>query len=49
MQATLDEAWATAQQDPEVRSKWAKYFPSEEKPTLEDFVERLATELRQGL
>ena len=49
MQATLDEAWATAQQDPEVRSKWAKYFPSGEKPTLEDFVERLATELRQGL
>lgn len=49
MQATLDEAWATAQQDPEVRSKWAKYFPSGEKPTLEDFVERLATELRENV
>ena len=46
MQAALDEAWATAQQDPEVRSKWAKYFPDGKKPSLEDFMARLAAELR---
>ena len=46
MQAALDEAWATAQQDPEVRSEWEKYFPDGCKPSLEDFMARLAAELR---
>ena len=46
MQAALDDAWARSAADPAVKSAWSKYFPDGEKPSLEDFIERIAAEVR---
>lgn len=46
MQAALDDAWANSQHDPAARAAWERYFPSGTKPSLEDFMERIAAEVR---
>lgn len=46
MQAALDSGWENALRDPAVKAAWEKYFPDGGKPSLEDFMARLAAELR---
>lgn len=44
MQAAIDEGWRT--EDPAARAYWAELFPDGRKPTVEEFIVRLAGELQ---
>ena len=45
MQAAIDEAWANSRKNPEAKAAWDRYFPSGQKPTLEEFMVVLAGRL----
>lgn len=46
MQEAIDIAWNNRENNG-ASAAWLKYFPTGEKPSLEDFVARLAQELSQ--
>lgn len=46
MQEALDIAWQDSQGDPIAMARWKQLFPDGKKPSLEDFMERLAKELK---
>lgn len=48
MQAALDEAWENSRHDPAARAAWERYFPDGKKPSLEDFMARLAAEINES-
>lgn len=43
MQAAIDEGWRT--EDPAARAYWAELFPGGRKPSLEEFICRVAKEV----
>lgn len=45
MQTAIDEGWKNACADPELKAIWASYFPSGQKPSLEEFIVVLAGQL----
>lgn len=50
MQAAIDDAWERTREDPAARAYWEKMFPGGRKPSLEEFICRVAKEVeyRQG-
>lgn len=42
MQEALDEAWKRSLKEPATRATWKIYFPANEKPSLEEFISRIA-------
>lgn len=48
VQEALDEAWAEAWTPGNVRAqiKWQRLFPGHRKPTVEEFISRIAAELQ---
>lgn len=48
IQETIDDAWARAQQDPDLKATWTTYFPSGQKPTPEEFIVHLGRRISAG-
>ena len=42
MQEALDEAWEQSLKDPEGAAVWRGYFPDGKKPSLDEFIVRMA-------
>ena len=41
----MDEAWASSRNDPVASAYWEKMFPGGRKPSLEEFICRVAKEV----
>ena len=45
MQEAIDAAWDNKNSSSAIELEWHKYFPSGEKPSLEEFIIRISSEL----
>lgn len=46
IQLAIDDAWETSRTDPAAKAYWDRLFPDGKKPSQEEFIRRLALEVK---